>query len=486
VCIRRWTTPTAFDGPVSPQVIEERANPVRSATTAGTVGFWYSRQSLLMALACLFLLVHTVSGLIPPFQSPDEDAHIARAYLLSKGKLLPEVHEGYTGGAIDTGLLTYMQVFEDFAFNYERKITAKDIRLAQRITWTDKLQFRPLPNTAVYFPLPYLPQAMALAAGERMRWTLQESYYLARFFSLLMTLALLLAAMLLYPAPPAVLVVLLTPMAVFQMGSASLDAVTFGMTALTAALCMRGADLRFKFNSGMHVGLVICAVSLATSRISLIGLTLLPVAIYGVRRRRSYLLSSALCVCLAFAWIAWVLPAVKEFSTHQASTITVAEYYALHPISLFKAFSNTLGNAAVLKSYWEAFVGVLGWLDTPLDADVYFLFAVLILASLLVQVAHSNGSGDYWGTLFLSASAVLALVATFVIELLVWSPYPARLIVGIQGRYFTPILILLGYSLPCRQLSPLSLKWGVAGTFLVLAISIGDMGTKLLHRYWLS
>ena len=453
--------------------------------TRDTAGFWYSRQSLLMSIACLFLLVQTISWIIPPFQSPDEDAHIERAYLLSKGKVFLVVHDGVTGGAIDTGLSAYIDPFEDVRFHYERKVTSADIRLSRRITWAGKFQYDWLPNTAAYFPLPYLPQAVALAAGEHLGLTVGDSYYLARFASLLTTLILLLTAMLLYPTPPAVIVILVTPMALFQMGSASLDAITFGMTALAAALCMRASDLRFDFDSRMHLGLVICVVSLATSRISLIGLTLMPAAVYGVRRERSYLLSSALCVCLAFAWIAFALATVKGMSTHQASTMNVAEYYLLHPGSLFRAFSNTLGNAAILRSYWEMFVGVLGWLDTPLDAEVYFLFAVLILASAIVQVAHGTASSVNLGHLLLSCSAVLAFVATFVIELLVWAPYPARVITGIQGRYFTPILILLAYSLPYRQISPLTLKWGILGTLLVLAISIGDMATKLLHRYWL-
>ena len=47
--------------------------------------YWYTSRALRIGLLGLFLITLAVSVLIPPMQSPDEPAHLNRAYLLSKG-----------------------------------------------------------------------------------------------------------------------------------------------------------------------------------------------------------------------------------------------------------------------------------------------------------------------------------------------------------------------------------------------------------------
>ena len=57
----------------------------------------------------LFCLCFAISTLIPPFQSPDEDVHVKRAYLLGHGQVwLSTPANSPTGGLIDQGLLQLM------------------------------------------------------------------------------------------------------------------------------------------------------------------------------------------------------------------------------------------------------------------------------------------------------------------------------------------------------------------------------------------
>ena len=394
---------------------------------------------------------------------------------------------GSTGGAIDTGLLAYMDLFDKIPFQYDRKLTDSEIRFSKRIIWSGKRQFSDLSNTAVYFPLPYLPQAMAFLVGERAGLSVRDTYYLTRMLSLAATLFMLWAALLLYPTPLIVIVLFATPMTLFQLGSASLDAVTFGMSALTASLFMRGSDIRFSFDSPMQVALLVCVLSLATSRINLIPLTLLPAALYPVRRSRLYLISSAISLCLSLAWIAFTLMTIKgAMPTRELSTIDTAKYYLTNPGSLFQIFFDTFRNGDILKSYWAMFVGVLGYLDTPLDSYLYAMFGLLLFMLAVISVQRDKASLFNFANLSLSCSAVLSLVFVFLIELLTWTPYPAKVIEGIQGRYFTPILILLGYSIFGRKLSPFTLRLSLFIAFLAIFFSIADMTPKLLNRYWLS
>jgi uncharacterized membrane protein len=443
--------------------------------------FWYSRLTAGTIILSLFLTVLAISYLIPPLQSPDEPAHLSRAYLLSKGEVFLGAHDGQTGGYIDSGLLAYMDSFQDIPFQYDRKLTDSDIRSSKRIKWSGHQQFRGLFNTAVYFPLPYLPQALAFAVGERMRLPIETTYYLTRLFALMATLGLLWAALSLYPTPPIVLALFVMPMTLFQLGSSSLDSVTFGTCALTASLFARGTDLRFSFDFRMHAALVLGVFSLATSRVSLIPLTLLPAVLYTCRRSHSYLFSSAVSIGLSLAWIVFARMTVQGMP----SNLDAARAYLTNPMSFFQIFLNTLSNRELLKDYWAMFIGVLGWLDTPLDVYVYITFGILLFLLAILSIRDDAASWLERGNLALILACTLSLLFTFVIELLTWTPPGAKFIDGIQGRYFTPLLILSGYKLFGRSLSSVRLKWSLVALLLAITLSIVGTGPKLLHRYWL-
>jgi hypothetical protein len=165
------------------------------------MGFWYSRNEIIVLLVFLLLLVNSLSCLIPPFQSPDEFNHLKRAYLLSKGEVVLGSANGLTGGRIDTGLLDYMDYFHEIPFRYEKKITNPGAWSTREIAWSGRRQFSALPNTAAYLPLPYMPQALAFIVGEQTALSVGDTYYLARVLSLIATLGLLFAAFLVYPVP---------------------------------------------------------------------------------------------------------------------------------------------------------------------------------------------------------------------------------------------------------------------------------------------
>jgi hypothetical protein len=101
-------------------------------------GYWYSKQSIMVLVAILFLIVQSISYLTPPFQSPDEFHHLDRAYLLSKGGVFLESSNKVTGGDIDTGLLDYMNNFGGLRFKYEKKLLLKHINYLKIFNGADK------------------------------------------------------------------------------------------------------------------------------------------------------------------------------------------------------------------------------------------------------------------------------------------------------------------------------------------------------------
>lgn len=448
--------------------------------------FWYSRRAALGTLAVVFFVVQLISVFIPPFQSPDEPEHIERAYLLSKGEVFLGSRNGITGGDIDTGLLAYINSFRNIPFQYDQKINASTLRSSDQLAWSGKRQFSGLPDTAAYFPLPYLPQALALAAGARLGLTVGETYFLARASSLLATLALLWLASVWYPAPPIVVLLFVTPMTLFQLASPCLDPVAFGLCALAAALFMRGSEGRFSFDTPLQLILTGCTLLLAVSRTNLVPMILLPAALHAKSRSRCLLGMSAVSLCLAVGWISFVLVTVKGIAPVNVIGVgPVAKYYVSNPTLLLKLFIHTFDNAKVLKLYWYMFVGVLGHSDTPLDSGVYYVFGVLLLMLAGISLKRRKESLLEFCTVCLFSCAALSMLLVFLIGSLLWTPIPGDVIVGIQGRYFTPILILFGYSVFGRPLSATERKWGLFILAFASSFAVLSMVPKLLHRYWL-
>jgi|GEM_PF-900597 uncharacterized membrane protein/Tfp pilus assembly protein PilF len=448
--------------------------------------FSYSRHAVLSLLASLFLIVLSISYLIPPFQSPDEFNHLKRAYLLSQGDVFLHNKDNVTGGYIDSGLLDYMALFVDIPFNYDHRIYSNLLLSAKHVQWSGKRDFSGLPNTALYFPLPYIPQALAFIVGQNSRMTVSNTYYLARFFSLTATLTLLGCALLLYPAPLIVIVAFIIPMSLFQLASASLDSVSFAICVLAASLYMRGVDNKYSFNKFMLYALTVCVFALATSRCNLFLLTLLPGFIYINRRSSSYLLHSAIVFIVALAWIVYSTITVQGIPASELSTKGIVFYYLHHPIRFCDVIYATISNKPILISYWQTFVGILGWLDTPLGSDVYVAFAVLLCILAGVSFQRNTACLINWRKGLFIGVTIASGFLVFVVLLAGYTPHPAHVVACVVGRYFTTFFILLCYAIFDRRLSRIEFRLGLIIIFLMLCLSIAGMSSRLLTRYWLS
>ena len=464
--------------------------------------FWYQKSTLLILLASLFVVVQALSCVIPPFQSPDESFHLGRAYLLSKGRIFLGNNGQVSGGNVDIGLSDYIDVFRDqrwFPYDEDKRRT-RDPRasLAKEITWTGTEKFFRAPNVANYFPLPYAPQAAAIAIGESTGMTVANSYRLARTFSLLATLGILGIALLTYPVPPFVCALFVMPMTLFQMSSVSLDPVSFSLCVLTGALFMRGTNLNVSFTRTMHFVLAICLFSLATCRLNLVPFTLLLAVLYRIRRSFTYLVSWTAVSVLSFSWIICVFETIKEGGTLQVRSDLLTNYMS-HPTEFFHVLSATLGNTDVLKGVWYMFIGAMGWSEITmsgghfdrlqgifLDPGIYFCFGILLALMALLSVKFGVSRSFGLSNASLLIGATLSALCIFLALLVMWTPPPAKVIIGVQGRYFIPSAIFVGFALFNNKVSPTKARLAVGLLFIMAATSIMAMGPRLLEQYWVT
>ena len=416
-----------------------------------------------------FVFATGLSWLIPPMQSPDETSHIARAYLMAQGHWLLQATpsnvaqptdaevasfvrrlggQADAGGLIDASLLRFMATNLKLVLDAKLRLpTTEQERLAQ-LRWSDARIHFSIPRTGYYFPLVYAPQAAGLALGMALDWSVEHSYRLARFVTLLCCFVMLAVACRLVPPNPLALATLLLPMSLFQLLSPTLDGFTTSLGLLAISLFLHKMSATGGSSWRSSLALAVCVFVLVTSRTHLLPLLLLPFFVaWRKRLARDFYLAS-IVTAGALAWVLFALHSTTDtLVVRNQSSSELLAHYAAHPTAFFKIVWTTLSNRGVANFYQQSFIGILGWLDTALPSVFYPLLWLGLGACALVSVSLPAGAGDWnvRGLLLLLTMACIGLI--FLSQLVTWTAHPATLIEGVQGRYFVMPMVLLGYAL---------------------------------------
>jgi uncharacterized membrane protein len=140
----------------------------------------------------------------------------------------------------------------------------------------------------------------------------------------------------------------------------------------------------------------------------------------------------------------------------------------------------------MLASYWRMFVGTLGWLDTPLASNAYLIFAGLFCALAAILLPRHRNHFLSSGSLSLTFAAISSFILLYLIELVMWTPHPATIVQGVQGRYFYPTFILFGFSIFGRPLKDKERSLAFCVALAMVALSVATAVPRLLHRYWIT
>lgn len=446
--------------------------------------------------AITLLLGGLLSIVVPPEKSPDEAAHLVRAYLLLKGNIFLQTqpcvgenalcHRNRTmsGGFVDKGLLDYLERFNP---NQRRKESELDVQSAKGVRWKNEEVFTHAPGTGYYFPLIYLPQAVALGIGKLSGLTVQQSYYLARTLVMVSGALVLTLAFYIFWPQPVVLALLLLPMSLFQMASASIDFLCNALAVLIMACFLRVVDLKDRSSAGLFWLMAISLFLLGSARAHLASMALLMLAGAFLSRKRAPWLAVSVTVVAILAWMAVSVPNTVDFRiAREATTGEVVAYYLSSPVQLFKVLFHTLSDRGLMGSYLYSFFGV--FFDQVLSPHAYACQAVLLtLLTIFCLASPRQLSGNLMARAVLvvtgGAGAMLAMLAM----LFTWSPHPASVVQGVQGRYFlVPVMLfLLGF---CSWTPAVNEGWQRLRFFLLYALGSASLFIsvhRLLQIYYI-
>jgi uncharacterized membrane protein len=429
------------------------------------------------------------SALIPSFQSPDESAHIMRAYLLSKGTIILDAPTGNaSGGMIDSGLIAYIAAYDVLPFKPDRKLSNEEMDLARTFKWTGAKEFHPAPGTGYYFPIIYMPQAIGLALGEKSGLSIDTSYQLARFMAIASIAAILFAAFNLYNVNPLIIALLIIPMSLFQFASASLDGIATALAIFSVAAFLRLADEKMNDNPWLFYALTFSVGLLATSRVHLLPLFALVFAACFYIKNKRYFLVSAFTLLLVIAWTAIAIKTTVDTRVVVgASKAAVVVYYIRNPLAFIDVLIATILNSQLVGFYCESFFGILGWLDARFSEGMYKFFYICTFLISLLSVSVKNLKVDWVPRTIILTSALASILLIFFALLVTWNPHPATLIQGVQGRYFLVPMIMIAYAVS----GGLKLHDGMLRKIALLLVFMLGLGTifsttrLLIERYYL-
>lgn len=424
----------------------------------------------------VFMLLQVLAARIPPFQSPDEKSHLMRIGGIAEGELFPTTPEqGNTIGHFDAGLATLAYGFDPLIREANPRVDERIKGALPHVTWERRLVIGQIPGAAVYTPFIYAPASIGLAIGKFLDLPVLQSYHLARLTSHLICAAILGMAVALFNPPLLAGLVLLMPMALFQMASPVIDGPSHALTLLLLSM------LWWLVQKGERVSVrqlslwATLAVVLITSRLHLLPMLLAPAMVAWSFRghrptSRAWYVTATVPLLIVVSWTFWTLFEVRDVRVVRSmGTGESAVHYLSHPTELIAVFVRTLSDSARLDFLWTSFLGNLGSLDTRLSEKSYALLGMglavgCVLTGLLAVTKRVSGdltagawknpvAAPVWHRdpvwmlrLGFATSAAASVLLVFLLLLWSWTPYPADLIEGVQGRYFIAPALLLSYA----------------------------------------
>jgi hypothetical protein len=417
-------------------------------------------------LAMLVVVVTWAVG-IPRYASPDEPAHVFKAYATAHGELLGVPAPGFPDNLREFDGPDSLGAPNLQCYNGQPNVTAACATDVSPRLISSASRYPPW-----YYGLVGLPVA---ASGES---TSVFTYRLvsAIFCVAALTLAMVLSKRSLRPDVAGLQLAALTPMAVFLMASVNPNAAEIaGFVAIWACMTRVATDTELPMRL-LILASFLSAVVVLMRPISIVWMAgLVVVVLIGASRQRRRDL---------FAWrpLAWAIGPT-------AVALVVSWVWAVY--SSFEVKDDRLTNSLSLSAalhlsvdnwgrYFRQTIGVLGWLDTTLP---FFVYVAWIVALVVVVIIHLRGA---------SARGIVALLilaaAWLALPLIINGFTNSRAGLTYQGRYSLPIFVGVVF-LPLwgersRLRWPrLSQRW-LVGVVLAL-VAVAEVGAfwQMLRRF---
>lgn len=406
--------------------------------------------------------------LIPPFQSPDEDSHFKRAYVVSYGKLYPSSKDGVNGFNLPNKMVDYINEKLTFIGNRDRKYSYNEMVCDDRIPveYTD-YSFQNF-STVGTTPFVYAAPAIGIVFSRCISHiiglkdiSIVNMLYFARFFSLLFYVIIIALAIKITPILKKTFCLIgLIPMSLALASAISYDSVLISITLLSTAMIfklifdenVKKINYKYVFAFGI-IGFFLLSVKTVYLTV-LLPLIFVPKNKFGDKPVRNILKYIVFFAGIVLGiYIINKIPSLFLSKTENDDSIAAMQQLQMvmqHPIYYVKIWLNTMFESR--NYYYTGMFGIFGLSDTYMVTVVTVMYSLALIGVVITDTSLEEKKFN-WKYKIISILGIIASVfGIFLAMYLFWTSIMegygvgAELITGVQGRYFLP-LIPLGITL---------------------------------------
>ncbi len=371
----------------------------------------------------------------PLFDVPDEVAHFCRAYEISCGHMITPTN-GVSAGEelpLDQDLNLLMEDWGSFYENKGMALTENDV-------------YTSFYNTASYSPVTYIPQAIGIFLSRHVTDKILIIAYAGRIMNLLAITLLLYFAIKWIPFGKAVLAfICLIPVNIQESVSLAPDGMVLALTIFMIAYVLK---LRYAQKEVMRGRQIVLLYAMAAA-VSLIKIVYLPfVLVYfmipyerfgGKGKKAGHAI--AIAVLSLVCSLGWLSLAGNYLLTPGTDSMVQTAYILAHPLRYLAMMATTYfksGSEMVLSMFGSS-LAALNVNGSGLVMMLYGILMVLVFSRVPKKREFHETSER--AIFFLVILAIVFLTSTSLY--IQWTPVYDQDILGIQGRYFLPLMMPL-------------------------------------------
>ena len=456
---------------------------------------------------CALIFGIILITLIPPFQSPDEDSHFKRAYVISQGDLYPSSQNGIVGYFVPNDMSAYISEKQTFIGNRDRKYTYSEEILDDRLPkdYSDR-SFQNF-STAETTPIAYLAPASGIVfakISERLtgieKISVTYMLHFARFFSLILYVVIVGLAIKITPILKKTFCLIgLIPMSLYLAVAISYDSVLIAISMLATALIFKlKFDENIKKVSWWHIialgimGYILLKVKTVYITL-LIPLIFIPREKYGKNKKE---IIKVIAMILGIVVGLFIINKIPSLTLQRAAADNSASSQQLqliihHPISYLKMALKIMWENR--NFYYSGMFGMFGLIDTYLPTVYMFMYMIAFVCIIIADLSLCEKKFNWKYKTIAILGCIASVFGVFTAMYVYWTSMEkgvgADTITGVQGIYFLPIIplgmiIFSNSILAKKEILKKLFNNVLENSYLISFIMLAVSSITILLRYW--
>lgn len=390
-------------------------------------------------IMCLLFL-----AIMPMYRGHDENRHMLRIYEISTGHLLTEVHDDVVGTPLPKVVVDGTGKYWREEMTYNDVLDLKDVEIDYEDT-----KITSMDTVAVYSPVQYIPQAIGMVFSRLISDNMLLMLYMARLFNLIVCIVLLYFAIKLIPfGKLLVYLISILPLSIEAFSTMSPDGITISLSILLIAYILNIIFNKDRVVQKKDVAIIsVMSVIIALCKIVYVPLVaailLIPASKFKSKKSKA-LISTFVIGISVIANLIWFKISTNYLAIISGGSSTDKIINVLtSPIDYFRMLLYTINYNG--STYMERLFGsvlamgefVKLYFIVPFVFSMFFLFESTTSKELKKRFTEFQNI-----VIFLIALVVIGLVFTSLY--VQFTDESSMTIDGVQGRYFIPILLLVG------------------------------------------